>query len=1055
MKSAPLISAAVVGLSLLSASPAAFAQQTSPAAPRADAPPASSTGQIAGRVKNGVTGKYLPNAKVAVAGTDIVAFTNETGSFRIAGAPGGPRELVISYAGLDPARVAVTVSPGAAVERDVELSSVARYGQDTAVVKLDSFVVQADLETNAQAVAINEQRHAANLKNVLSTDSFGSVLGNSVGEFLKFIPGVTVGYSGNEVTEFSVRGIGGAMTTFTQDGAPMVFGSYAPGSRAFNPYTSDINDTARIEVAKVPTPSIPADSIGGSINLVSKSAFERDRPVLRVGLSVIANSKDITWRKTPTSLGDRENHKTLPSVNFDYTLPLSKNFGVVVTGLYFPKASNYSDFRPAYSGAGTGTGATPANPYLRTLLELEGPRLFTKENLSFKADWRVAKNSVLSLGYKWGRNKTLIGAQHRQADVGAIGTPVPATGLPLAFGADFSRGATGRGVVNLTSLFQEFNGDTTSPSLAWRHDDGRWKIDALLSQSSSMMEKDNPGGPFSSIVATLRNPVRVSFTGAGHDRRPLLEVFDANNARVDLDDIALYQLSSGQEIFYRREAEVRHAELKIKRRLAVFPFPSAIEAGGTRTWKSYDQRQFVRALTWNGPDGNPATADPIGAYRMQVYHNQTRFSGGGDTPWLSPDRLWAAWKANPVMFTQTPAQFVAEENGRIQNSLYVEETVSALYAQGEARLLRGRLRALGGVRYEKTEDQGRGPLIDPNAVFVRNANGTFARDAQGNRIRRPDAGAVNSIEQLRLTTRERDYAAERDYDGFFPSLHLTYEFTDALVLRGAYARTFGRPDWADITPGATVQEADINPGQGGPTNVLGTITVRNTGLKPWTAHNYDLSLEYYTKAGGIVSAGVFLKEISDFFGDSQRIATAADLEQLGLDARYLGWMVNSKFNAGDARISGVELNVRQSLGALGGWGRHFTVFANGTRLYLKGNQQASFASFIPKSANWGVSYSRKKFSVATKWNYRGLDRRVPLAAFGPDGYRYFKARTSLDLDAAYVLTRRYTLAATITNVTNVPAVTWLEYGSQTPVHARHAVIFDAGAQYSFALRASF
>ena len=1055
MNSTPLISVAVVGLALLSVSSAASAQQTPATAARADAAPASTGGHIAGRVKNGVTDQYLRNAKIAVAGTEIVAFTDETGSFRIAGVPGGLREIVISYTGLDPMRATVTVAPGSVVDLNVELSSVARYGQDSAVVKLDSFVVQADLETNAQAVATNEQRHAPNLKNVLSTDSFGSVLGNSVGEFLKFIPGVTVGYSGNEVTEFSVRGIGGAMTTFTQDGAPMVFGSYAPGSRAFNPYTSDINDTARIEVAKVPTPSIPADSIGGSINLVSRSAFERDRPLLRVGVSVTANSKDITWKKTPTSLGDRENHKTLPSVNFDYTLPVTKNFGLVLTGLYFPKASNYSDFRPGYSAAGTGTGATLGNPYLRTLLELEGPRLFTKENLSFKADWRVTKNSVLSLGYKWGRNQTLVGAQNRQADVGTVGTPVPATGLPLAFGEDFSRGATGRGSVNLTSLFQEFNGGTTSPTLAWRHDDGRWKIDALLSQSRSRMEKDNPGGPFSSIVATLRNPVRVSLTGAGHDRLPLLEVFDANNARVDLNNIALYQLSSGQEIFYRRETEVRNADLKIKRRLDAFRFPSALEMGGTHTWKSYDQRQFVRALTWNGPDGNPATADPIDVYRMQVYHNQTQFSGGGDTPWLSPDRLWAAWKANPILFTQTPAQFVTEETGRIQNSLYVEEAVSALYLQGDARLLKGRLRVLGGVRYEKTVDEGLGPLVDPNAVFVRNADGTFARNAQGARIRKPEAGAANSIEQLRLTTRERAYAAKRSYDGLFPSLHLTYEFSDALMLRGAYAMTFGRPDYADITPGATVQEADTDPSQGAPTNVLGTITVRNTGLKPWTAHNYDLSLEYYTKNGGIVSAGVFLKEISDFFGDDQRFATQADLDQLGLGTRYLGWMVNSKFNAGDARITGVELNMRQSLGAVGSWGRHFTVFANGTRLYLKGQQRASFQSFIPKSANWGLSYSLKKFSVATKWNYRGLDRRVPLAAFGPDGYRYFKARTSLDVDAAYVLTRRYTLAATITNVTNVPAVTWLEYGSQTPAHARHAVIFDAGAQYSFAIRASF
>ncbi|MBM3478847.1 MAG: hypothetical protein FJX69_06475 [Alphaproteobacteria bacterium] len=1026
-----------------------------PARAQSGAASSSPSGGIAGRVKNAVTGQYLNNARVAVAGSEIVVFTDETGSFRIAGAPAGPAELVVSFTGLDQRRVPLTVAAGSTAERDVELSSVARYGADTSVVKLDNFVVTADLDTNAQSIAVNEQRHAPNIKSVTSTDSFGSVLGNSVGEFLKFIPGVTVGYSGNEVTEFSVRGIGGAMTSVTQDGAPMVFGSYAPMSRGFNPYTSDLNDAARVEVAKVPTPSIPADSIGGSINFVSKSAFERDRPQLRANVSLIANSKDITWKKTPTSLGDRETYKTLPSVGFDYTLPVSKNFGLVVTGLSFPKASNYSDFRPAWSGAGTGTGATLAIPYLRTLLELEGPRLFTRENLSLKADWRATRNSVLSFSYKWSRNKTLIGAQYRQADGGTIGTPVPATGLPLAFGPDFTRGATGRGTVNLISLFQEFNGGTKSPTLTWRHDDGRWKIDALVSQSSSTMEKDNPTGPFSSIVATLRNPVRVSFTGAGHDRLPQVEAFDNANARVDLNDINQYRLASGQEIFYRRDAETRNADLKVKRRLEVLPFPTAIEAGGSYTWRDYDQTVWVRALTWNGPDGDPATADPINGYRMQVYHNQTAFSGGGDTPWLSPDRLWTAWKANPVLFTRTPAQFVAEENGRIQNSRYIEEAVSAFYLQGEARLLASRLRLLGGVRYERTVVKGLGPLIDPDAVWVRNANGTFARNAQGARIRKPEAGAANSIEQLRLTTRERAYTAKRNYDGYYPSFHASYEFSDQLVLRGAYAKTFGRPDYDNIVPGATIQEADLATGGGGAGTVQGTITVRNTGLKPWTADNYDLTLEYYSQAGGVVSGGVFLKDIRNFFGALQRIATPADLDALGLDARYLGWELNSTLNVGDARISGVELNVRQSLRALAAWGRHVTVFANGTRLWLAGNQQASFTTFIPKSANWGISGIYRRASLGLKWNYRGLDRRVPLAAFGPDGYRYFKARTSMDIDAAWVLSRRLTLALTITNVTNVPAVTWLEYGSQTPAYARHAVVFDAGAQYSLGLKATF
>lgn len=102
-----------------------------------------------------------------------------------------------------------------------------------------------------------------------------------------------------------------------------------------------------------------------------------------------------------------------------------------------------------------------------------------------------------------------------------------------------------------------------------------------------------------------------------------------------------------------------------------------------------------------------------------------------------------------------------------------------------------------------------------------------------------------------------------------------------------------------------------------------------------------------------------MKEITDFFGNSLKLATQADLEELGLDSRYLGWNVSTKFNAGDASIHGAEFDVRQSLRAVGAWGRHFTLFANATKLNLKGNQQASFTSVIPESAGASRSAARR------------------------------------------------------------------------------------------------
>lgn len=60
-------------------------------------------------------------------------------------------------------------------------------------------------------------------------------------------------------------------------------------------------------------------------------------------------------------------------------------------------------------------------------------------------------------------------------------------------------------------------------------------------------------------------------------------------------------------------------------------------------------------------------------------------------------------------------------------------------------------------------------------------------------------------------------------------------------------------------PDTTINKNDLGEGPD-PTQGLGTIFMCNTGLKPWQGDNYNVTLEYYTDAGGffgaILSAGI-------------------------------------------------------------------------------------------------------------------------------------------------------------------------------------------------------
>ena len=157
-----------------------------------------------------MTGQYLTNAQVSVKGTAHVASTDEFGVYRLVNLPPGPAVLEVFYTDLDREQIAVEIAPGKTIECNVALTSRARYGQDPGVVKLNPYVVSSEKETDGQALALNEQRFASNIKNVVSTDAFGDILGSNVGEFLKFIPGITATYSAaGDIDSINVRGFGG------------------------------------------------------------------------------------------------------------------------------------------------------------------------------------------------------------------------------------------------------------------------------------------------------------------------------------------------------------------------------------------------------------------------------------------------------------------------------------------------------------------------------------------------------------------------------------------------------------------------------------------------------------------------------------------------------------------------------------------------------------------------------------------------------------------------------------------------------------------------------
>jgi len=1015
-------------------------------------PQARETGSVEGRVQNAVTGRYLNNARISVQGTNRIALTDESGSYRLANVPSGNAVIEVLYSGLDKRQIPVVVPKGGTVVQNVDLTNVSAYGTESAV-RLDPFTVAAGRETDAAVIAINEQRFASNIKNVVSTDTHGEVMGGNLGQFLKYVPGVMEDVGGFEPEGILVRGFPTNLTVFTSDGAPLANGG---GSRSFTLEQIAINNVSRVEVTKVPTPATGADSMAGSINMISKSSFERAGAELRYNLHLTGNGNEFYFNKRANPFEDRT-YRVVPGATFDYTLPLTKNLGIVVAGVHFEAFVPQIFANRTFNSNAANTGASFARPYLQTFQLQDSPQTRERNSGSVRVDWRPRPKSVLSAGVQSSYYRQISQNYNFNAGAGNNPTPTIAGGTPFSYGDDFTIGATGRGTIGQSAGFNMRNQSLVAGDIRYRYDDGTWRVDALVSGSlGKSWTRSKERGYFGGFTTAAKVPVRVTFRDINDLAPGTTEVFTNANQPFDIYDINNFDLTAASTSTNDRRDDMLTGMINAKRSINMFSFPLSVQVGGARKVNSREQINGNESFTYNGINGDRSAA----AFAAKVYVDQKRPTlssverAGSHTPaYASPHYGFAAMEKTPGLFTMTDAQVVTSARNRATSNVQIEETVDAWYFQTEMRLFNNKLNVLTGVRYEETTDRGAGPLMDPDGPFLRNPNGAFVRDAAGNRVRRPEAGAAGSLAEVPFTHQTRAARSNRSYDGYYPSLHLTYNVTERFLVRGAYARTYGRPNFNLIIPNSTIDEND----QGNiddPNIVPGTISVRNTGLLPWTADNYDISLEYYTDSGGLFGASVFSKDIKNFFGTFNRIATANDLAALGLPTEYAGWQMNTTINSGNASVRGMEISGSHELRGLTSWGQYFRVFANATKIELRGNRDADFSGFLPKTANLGITFSKKPFIVMTKWSWRAKQRTTPNATFGPDGYNHLKSITHLDLNIDYRFRRNMSLYVNARNFFNVPVQT-LRYGSQTPDYAKVGQTKDYGAIFTIGLKGTY
>jgi iron complex outermembrane receptor protein len=389
------------------------------------------TGSVQGRIENAISGSALNLARVTVKGTNRETFSNEYGDYQLAGLPAGEVELTVSYTGLAAQTVKVTVAAGIATTQDFQITSarMAEAGPGDDALKLDTFTVSTQRDTNAASIATER---AALLLQPEERGLGGCVRRRHRGQRRR-VHEIPAGRLGGLCGGRCAHHVGARLCRQLHERR----GQRRPhGQLLLRRRQPLLRVRAGLHQQRVahrdlqgrPRPSMPADSLGGAVNLVSKNAFERKGAELKYKVYLSLNSEDLDlFRKTDGPMNKRT-YKALPGFDFDYTLPVSKTFGLVVTGLSSNQFNEQHRTQNTYEFARA--GATATNPYLQQYQFQDGPKNTFRDSLSVKADWKVRPHHVLSASLQTNYYLSQFGNRNFAYNIGTSATPTTTGGRP-------------------------------------------------------------------------------------------------------------------------------------------------------------------------------------------------------------------------------------------------------------------------------------------------------------------------------------------------------------------------------------------------------------------------------------------------------------------------------------------------------------------------------------------------------------------------------------------------------------------------------------------------
>lgn len=875
-------------------------------------------GTITGTVRNAGNDAFLEGVEVRLLNTTLSVYTERDGSFTLSHVPAGAYEIGLFYTGFERKKTDVSVTDGQTARMTLTLSP--------SVYKLEAYTVSDVRDGNA--AAIMRQKDAANVMNAASMDAYGDVADGNIGSFLQNLPGLAVMKEAGDIVGVQVRGMPPELSNLSVDGtrsAAAIAGFTPQGDRSGLIDQIPAEFIKEVQVSKSNTPDQSADSMGGTVNLITKSAFDFSGRVITYHAGFYRN----VYRKNFDQYG--------PSAAFSYMDTFGKNrqFAVTVSSSY-TKTPNIRDI--------VQLNAYDANNYINARArEYNDQNTRVRAGVTSKFEYRPDRD--LHLGLILEENYYASDNDRIDWDIKTLGKDRVAD-YSIVSRAKIEAGSTPKNTANQTAGiapgYDDNYSEMVNPTITNKAEkevkrSHQYKIGVTAEKTWNDSSLDfsasfNPSSydnNFWGFIAQERAGVPV---GIGVNIVPHVPVFTQTygptigvGANYDL-----YNGSRFEQPDITRE-EIGDLKADYTRNFSVLAQPIVFKTG-------YELRNQHRWLintyrpTWNyggadgiaGPNAAGVDDDNLKQFLFPSSFNYGLFNNSShlltrDT--FSRQLVDNSFHANPSYWI--PSGTTVSFHG---TPSIISEDVPAYYGQFNFKL--GRLNVLTGVRYEDTR--------------VR-ATGTFSD--------------TTSPTQNTITV-------ARSYHFWFPSVHLRYALTNNLLLRGAISTSSARPSFSDMIPNTSISYYADGTG-------LGEVNMNNPGLKADYVRNYDLSAEYYFEPAGVLSVGVFHKDISNFIYSIHELIP--DGANNGFGGKYAGYDLYTTGNVGAAQVEGLEANYTEQFRFLPKPFNGLSGFVSYTGIWTEGtfaNGQSALPGFVPRTWNIGGVYTSRHFEARVTYHFK-------------------------------------------------------------------------------------